>query len=172
MIAVVMATGPSLSKTIVDAVKGKCLAIAVSDAYQLAPWADVLVSADAAWWKAHPEAMEFKGKKLGLLHDFHGVKYVEKITAASGTNSGLLGIMAAVEMGAKKVLLVGFDMHSPGDHFFGKHPAPLKSTPPARMEVFKRQFANYRPRGIEIINCTPGSALECYPKACIENCLA
>jgi hypothetical protein len=172
MIAVVMATGPSLTADAVDSIRGKCTAIVVSDAYRLAPWADALVSADAAWWKANPDAMGFAGIKLGLLHDFQGVKGVEKMTAASGTNSGLLGIMAAVQLGAKRILLLGFDLHSPGDHFFGKHQAPLKSTPPGRMEVFKKQFANYRPRGVEIINCTPGTALHCYPKDSIENCLA
>lgn len=172
MIAVVMATGPSLSQDAVDSIRGKCKAIVVSDAYRLAPWADALVSADAAWWKAHPEAFKFTGSKFGLIHDFQKVHGVEPFGAASGTNSGLLGLMVAAHLGAKKILLLGFDLHSPGDHFFGKHPAPLKSTPPSRMEVFKKQFSQYKPKGVEIINCTPGSALECYPRGMIENCLA
>jgi len=171
MTHVVMATGPSVNKSIADSIYGRCSLVAVSDAYRIAPWAEALVSADAAWWKAHPDALQFAGKRFGILHDFQGVKGVEKVTAASGTNSGLLGIMVAVQLGAKKIILLGFDMHSPGTHFFGRHPAPLKSTPPARMEVFKRQFANYMPRGVSIINCTPNSALNCYPKDSLENCL-
>lgn len=80
--------------------------------------------------------------------------------------------MVAVSLGAKRVLLCGFDMNRPGDHFFGRHVLPLKSTTPQRQEIFKRQFAGYRPRGVEIINCTPGSALHAYPKRDLEDCLA
>ena len=121
--------------------------MAVSNAYQLAPWADALVSADAAWWKAHRDALELPCQKFGNIHDFQGVKGVEKLNAPSGLNSGLLGIMTAVKMGATKVLLLGFDLHSPGQHFFGRHPKPLKSTSDERMKVFHRQFAGYRSSG-------------------------
>lgn len=171
MIFAVLATGPSLTQQQADSVRDRCRVIAVSDAYRLAPWADALASTDAAWWKAHPDALEFPGRKFGIIHDFQGVTGVETLHVDTGTNSGLLGIMAAVKMGAKRVLLLGFDLHSPGDHFFGRHPKPLKSTPVKRMEDFKRQFANYKPRGVEIINCTVGSELHCYRKATIENCL-
>lgn len=77
--------------------------------------------------------------------------------------------MAAVELGAARVLLLGFDMR--GAHYFGPHRAPLKNTDAARFEKFKRQFAAYRPPGVEIINCTPGSALSCYPLGQLEDYL-
>lgn len=168
----VIATGPSLTQEQVDSVRDRCRVVVVSDAYRLAPWADALVSADAAWWKAHRDALEFTGLRFGNTFDFQNLPQVEKMNAPSGTNSGLLGIMAAVKMGATKVLLLGFDLHSPGQHFFGQHPKPLKSTTADRMKVFRKQFAGYRPRGIEIINCTPGSALDCYRKDTLENCLS
>lgn len=61
MIFAVLATGPSLASEDVERVKGRFHVIAVSDAFRLAPWADALVSADAAWWKAHPDAKDFAG---------------------------------------------------------------------------------------------------------------
>lgn len=165
----VIATGPSLTVEDVEWVKYRLPAVVVSDAYKLAPWADALVSADAAWWKANPDAKDFAGEKYGAVHDFNNVPWVTPMNVGSGLNSGLLGMMIAVEMGATRLSLLGFDMHSPGKHFFGEHPKPLKPTTTALMESFKRQFARYTPKGVEIINCTPGSALTCYPMESIRD---
>lgn len=151
--------------------RGKCRVVAVSDSYKLTPWADAVASTDAAWWKAHPEALAMPCPKFGAMPDFRAIDGVERLLVDTSTNSGLLGVMVAVRLGAKRVLLCGFDLHSPGEHFFGRHPAPLKSTSADRMEVFKRQFAAYRPRGVEILNCTPGSALTCYPFADLHESL-
>lgn len=161
-----------MSLSIAQEIRESCKVVAVSDAFRLAPWAEALASTDAAWWKANPGALHFSGRKFGVIMDFQGVTGVESMPVDTGTNSGLLGVMVAVKLGAKRVLLLGLDLHSPGEHFFGRHKLPLKSTSQQQMEVFKRQFARYRPRGVEIINCTPGSALECYPMATLEDCLA
>lgn len=168
----VLATGPSLTPAVVQSVKGRCSVVAVSNAWTLAPWADVLVSSDAAWWKAHPEALQFAGRKFGVMPDFRAVNGVERFPAETSTNSGLLGLKVAVSLGATRVLLCGLDMSKPGEHFFGAHPAPLKSTTEHRMEIFRRQFAGFRPRGVQIFNCTPGSALKVYPHRDLEDCLA
>lgn len=173
MVYAVLATGPSLNSEDIEKLRGKCKVVCVSDAYRLAPWADVLVSSDAQWWKVNKEAQEFEGLKFSLAPDFCGLpKQIRKFDGGSGWNSGLLGIRVAVHLGATKVLLLGFDMKSPGNHFFGKHPAPLKSSTTAHMERFKRQFQQYKPRGVQIINCTNGSALLAYPQKSLEECLS
>jgi len=161
---VVLATGPSMSQAVADQVKRRCKAVAVSDAWKLAPWADALVSTDGAWWKAHPEALEFEGRKFGAMQSFRPIESVESFPAETHTNSGLLGLMVAVHLGATRVLLCGIDLNQPGHHFFGRHPVPLKSTSADRMEAFKRQFGRYRPKGVEIINCSLASSLLAYPK--------
>lgn len=143
--------------------------VAVSDAYALAPCAAAVVSSDRAWWAEHPAALQHPGRKFCAAPEFHRPNGVERLPVPSHINSGLLGIMAAVELGAARVLLLGFDMH--GAHYFGPHRAPLKNTDAARFEKFKRQFAAYRPSGVEIINCTPGSALSCYPLGQLEEYL-
>lgn len=165
MLAAVLATGPSMSQAVADSVRGKCKVIAVSDSWQLAPWADALVSSDANWWRH--KRPEFAGPKftIGVWPD------VEKLTdLPMGSNSGLLGIHVAVKLGATRVLLLGLDMH--GSHFFGPHTGPLKNTGDSRRDAMKSQFASYKPRGVEIINCTPGSALTCYPMGNLDDCLA
>lgn len=168
MIFAVLASGPSMCQGVADFVRGRCSVVAISDTWRLAPWADVLCSTDYSWWRHHPEALEFKGLKFSGMVDYQKVEGVERIPGESSTNSGLLGVKVAVRLGATKVLLCGFDLHSPGAHFFGKHPEGLRSTAPGRMEQFKVQFAAYQPLGVEIVNCTPGSSLHCYPKSTLE----
>lgn len=163
---VVLATGESLTGEQVEFVRQKraqgiCKAIAVSDAYKLAPWADALVSNDSAWWREHKDALKFVGRK------FCGGAYqqLERLSAdgnfSGGTNSGLQGMRAAQLMGATRILLLGFDMH--GTHFFGKHQAPLRNTTANRFKVHIAQFRKWR--GCPVINCSPGSALDQFPRA-------
>lgn len=162
MIFAVLATGPSMSQAVADSVRGRCKVVAVSDSWQLAPLADALVSSDAAWWRHKAPTFEGPRYTLGTFPD------VEKLTEIPmGTNSGLLGIHVAVKLGATKVLMLGFDMH--GDHYFGPHTGILKNTPAHRRQQFHQQFANYRPKGIEILNCTEGSKLASYPMARLED---
>ena len=161
-----------MSPAVADAVRDRCRAVVVSDAYRLAPWADALVSQDSAWWRAHPEALQFAGRRLS--GGYPPVPGTERVTFDGGistaSNSGLLACHVAVyTLGARRLLLCGFDMG--GSHFFGKHPAPLKNTAPHRFDVFRQQFAQFRPRGVEILNCTPGSALHCYPKKLLTDAL-
>src|SRR6478735_2256963 len=58
--------GPSLTPEDVGACRGRAVVIAISDAYRLAPWADVLYSCDAKWWEYHRDAVEFPGLKFSL----------------------------------------------------------------------------------------------------------
>lgn len=67
--------------------RGKCKVIAVSDSYKLAPWADVLVSSDAAWWRHHNP--EFAGRKLSGV-PVNNIERAEGVV--SGSNSGLIAI--------------------------------------------------------------------------------
>lgn len=173
MLFAVLATGPSLSTTDIEKVRGKCKVVAVSNAYKLAPWADALASTDARWWRYHTDAQNFAGLKFTAAPEFQKIEGVERLAdVPSGTNSGLLGIRVAVHLGATKILLLGYDMKDGANHFFGKHPIPLKSSSDQNMERFKRQFLQCRPAGVEIINCTVGSALKTYPFRPLEDCLS
>lgn len=164
----VLATGTSLTPAVVAAVRGRCKAAVVSNAYLLMPDADILVSADAAWWAEHPAALEFPGPKFGAMPEWLVVPGVQRIES-NGTNSALLACMAAVQLGATRILLIGLDLK--GSHFFGDHPAPLFNPTEQQFERFRRQFERYRPSDVEILNCTPGSTLACYPMANLEDAL-
>ena len=125
---VIVATGQSLTPEQVEYVRiareaGKCSVAVVSNAYTLAPWADMLVSADHDWWRMHPQALEFAGTKYsrmeysgkvkGFIYRNHGL--------VNGSNSGLLAMAIARDVKkAQRLILLGFDMH--GTHYFGPHP--------------------------------------------------
>lgn len=164
----VLASGPSMSQAVADSVRGRCRVAAVSNTWRLAPWADVLVSSDAAWWSAHPEATQFAGPKYGAMPEWLEHEGVRRLPH-TGSNSALLACRVAVELGATRVLLLGLDLR--GDHFFGRHAPPLFNPGPDQFARFRRQFATFRPEGVEILNCTAGSALDCYPFSTIEEAL-
>lgn len=168
----VLATGQSMSQQLADSVHGRCKVVAVSNAYELAPWADAMAAVDASWWRYHKEAFNFAGRKFTGAPDYQGLRELERIPdLVSGTNSGLFGVRVAVHIAGKpiRILLCGFNMR--GTHYFGPHRKGLRNTRVERFEVFKQQFSRYHPQGVEIINCTPNSALTCYPTANLEDCL-
>lgn len=159
----VLATGESITSEQVEYVRhhhelGQCKVVAVSDAYLLAPWAECLVSNDSNWWRNHPSAMSFSGRKFCAAF-FPGTEKIKTDAFGHGINSGLQGCRVAQMLGATRILLLGFDMR--GSHFFGKHPEPLRNTTPQRFKIHIQQFRKWK--GCPIVNCTPGSALVQFP---------
>ena len=159
---VILATGPSLRTAEAASAKGRCCVAAVSNSYLVAPWADVLVSNDRKWWEHNPSAFDFKGRKF-CSHELRGVEQFREHVHL-GRNSGLMAMCVARKLGAKKLILLGFDMH--GEHFFGKHPEPLKNTTEKIFQTHIRQFDGFS--GCDVVNCTPGSALKRFRFSTLE----
>lgn len=173
----VFATGPSLSQEVCDKVRDAGLnAIAVNDAYRLAPWAGFLFASDLLWWRTHAEAVkDFSGHKVTTQpgRDIDGVHRLRRTEYDGydpnpshlrfGGNSGYQAVHLAIHTGAARILLCGFDMHTRGGiHFFGKHAEPLHNPTDNRMSRWAARFKNLNGHGAQIINCTPGSALTCF----------
>lgn len=89
----------------------------------------------------------------------------------TGRNSGYQAINLAVHLGARRILLLGYDMmrHSGKSHFFGEHP---KGWLPSPYPDFVKFFDSLRKPlarvGVEIVNCSRTTALKCFPKMSIE----
>lgn len=170
----VIATGPSLTIRDVQRVREHNIdAVAVSNAYTLAPWAVALVSHDLHWWNTYKDAWNFPGQKF-CGSPFDGLKYL--LPAAEFTNdcnSGLMGMRVARDyFHATRLLLLGFDLHNRnGAHFFGKHPKPLSNTPMYRFVAQINQFKRWKIKTCEVINCTPGSDLKRFPIMTLEEAL-
>jgi hypothetical protein len=160
--------------------------IVINDTFRLAPWAALLYAADAAWWQANPAALAFAGLKV-TVDSVPGVESLRNTGSAgfdpdpgcirTGSNSGYQGVHIAAQAGAARILLCGFDMSAArGAHWFGAHPAGLVNTEPHTYERFIRKFGELKVAldalGIEVVNCTPGSALKCFPMMELADALA
>jgi hypothetical protein len=162
----ILCTGPSLTQAVVDSVRGMRV-IAVNNAYEMAPWAEALAANDMAWWKHNQTARDFAGRKF-TSNVLAGVERVISSNVQTESCSGVLGLEVAKILGATRVLLLGVDFH--GSHYFGPYTNGLKNTDEKRRKVHARQFEAWGKanKGIEIYNCTEGSALTCFPMARLE----
>lgn len=158
-----LAPGPSMSQELADSLRNeRC--IAIGNCYQLAPWADALCAQDHAWWRVHTDALKFAGRKFSA-NNIDGVEQVHSDYVGRQSSSGVLALEVARRMNPSEIELHGFDNR--GSHYFGPHPAPLRNTTPDRFRVFEHQLSalgrEMQKAGIRIFNCTPGSALKCFP---------
>lgn len=99
----------------------------------------------------------------------------------NGRNSGYQALHLAVHLGATRIVLLGYDM-KPGPngeaHWFGEHTDEIGQTVvtgPNTIRAWARNFetlvAPLAARGVAVVNATPGSAITCFPKAALADCL-
>jgi hypothetical protein len=107
----IIASGPSLTRSDCDALRGIGPTIAVNKAVFYAPWADYLYAGDNSFWKVYgPDVAWFKGEKVTHqaylnTRQFAGDYRFKRF----GGNSGHQAIQYAVSQGARKIALIGFD---------------------------------------------------------------
>lgn len=167
-----LAPGESLTAEQCESVRGKGYIIAVSDAVRLAPFADALVAADSKWWRKRLFVPDFKGRKFSANKNLRNIEELPVFDSFinRGSNSGVLAMYAARLLGAREIVLVGYDMH--GTHFFGPHEDGLPNTTPERFATFVTYFERMakllKSEGIKAWNATPGSSLKVFPEAPLE----
>lgn len=152
-------------------------AAVTNDTYRLAPWADLLYGADADWWRRNPDARQFAGVKvcsddslqwsevMSLRHTGKIGFDADPACIRSGGNSGYQAVHVAAQAGAARILLCGFDM---GGAHWHDAPAPAAHLFATWIERFETLADALRGQ-VEILNCTPGSALKCFPMATLES---
>jgi len=186
--------GPSLAPAAIAAARGRCRAIAINNSYGIAPWAEICYFADARWWEWHkdkPEFRAFRGQKVTIgdgtgmmvsdpavhmLHNYGADGLSEQPNGLhTGSNSGYQAVNIAVLAGAGRILLAGYDMKFAGarSHWHGGHPTRMPEDAYTR---YATRFASMLPQlarlGTRVINCTPGSAITCFPFSTLEAELA
>jgi hypothetical protein len=183
-----VASGPSLSRPQCEYVKGNAKVIAVNDGYKFAPWADILYAADHRWWTW--EKRDFAGLKVSIEQhqnvewpaDIHVLRNLDNGSPTgisldpkglkTGANSGYQALNLAVLLGAKRIILLGYDYKfSQGkSHFFGDHPV---STNENHLSLFVKNFSTIENElkrlGVEVLNCSPESVLNQFPKVSLES---
>jgi hypothetical protein len=174
---VCIASGPSLTKEDVDYCRGKADAvIVVNNGYQIAPWADCLCASDLRWWHWHVKGVKaFAGLKYATSRQCATIPGVEVLRNCGGAglemkpdgvrhglNTGYRAVNVAVHFGAKRILLLGYDMQqgpNKKEHWHGDHPNRSRSPYAAFIKRFGSLVEPLQTLGIEVLNCTPDSAL-------------
>jgi len=176
----IFASGPSMSVAIAEQCR-QLRTIAINNqAIDCAPWADIIYGSDLKWWRHYlPAVTHLPGRKISLEigQPIGGVEYLRPSTEvfddrpcylSTGANSGYAALCLAAKLGASRIFLHGYDMGS-RDGRMRRHdyPAALNSKP--RFADWIPRFRLLAPvlarRGIEVVNCTPASALTCFPFA-------
>jgi hypothetical protein len=182
------ASGPSLTAADLTAVQGKARVIVVNATFRLAPWADALYGADETFWKQYLPEIRSSGfagelwtcsargaRELGLsfIKANAGRGYsVMPGQITTGGNSGYQALHLAALWGARRVILLGYDMQRTGgrEHWHGKHEGGLRNG--RNFGFWVRRFQplarDLRARRVEVINCTRETALNCFARRDLE----
>lgn len=92
----------------------------------------------------------------------------------TGQNSGYQGVGLALAAGGAPVYLLGYDMKFDNgrSHWHPDHPCPVgESMYYVTFHSYFKELARALPRGT-VVNCSPGSAMTCFPMSTIEEELA
>jgi hypothetical protein len=193
----ILASGPSMTRAQCDLVRGTdWFSIAINETWRLAPWAAVLYGCDWQWWQHKaPSTHEFGGKRVvGTVANIKNKKqlppemewqeallnYLPVVAGQSqplwrgpavgaGSNSAFQVANWVARCGAKQIVLLGVDCHSPNEHWHGGHDHRMaQHQKPHLMKAWLMAWQNAAPqfteRGISVINCAPGSALGVFPR--------
>jgi hypothetical protein len=193
----ILGGGPSLTLDQVESTKA-LKRIATNNAFLLDPTAEILCWGDYGWfarnqgklaefkglkvtWSTMPGAVRLKQSDEQLTEDRLGIHRLMHETRAplsvnprlvAGANTGHGAMNLAVLLGAQRILLLGFDMTSVrGHNWHTDHPAHASEHRYTRKWIpeFAKAKTILDRLGVEVINCTPGSALQCFPFAKIED---
>lgn len=172
--------------------------MAINNSWQLVPWADALYGCDANWWKINRTVADnFAGLKIsqdakcerlfsGLIRVVHCRRNVDGRPAEIlvdvpavigwGGNSGFQALNLAVQFGAKRIIMAGFDMTlKAGIHWHGKHPKGLNNPQERNVNRWRSALDAVAPQlsalGITVINASQVSALTAYTKMSLEEAL-
>ena len=170
--------------------------VAINTSFRMAPFADVVYACDGHYWTTNDEktGQTYLEEMLGLGIERRqmwtqdrgaakklGINFVQsergeglnkkKNIINQGASGGYQAIGLAVQWGAKKIYLLGFDCK--GGHWHGDHPAPINARLPHKMwlENFAKLAPDLKAAGVEVINCSPDSALKVFPQKRLEEAL-
>jgi len=182
--------GPSLTGFNWSGLAGR-RTIAINKAFLSYPDANILYWTDSrfySWYKSEIDL--FAGEKYTLRWNPNhkgdirllnkGVRFgleTRRDTLAHGNNSGYAAVNLAYHMGAKRIVLLGYDMGNEGgkSHFHDGY--PTRQTPD---DVYEKQFIPgfkmladlLRQQGVEVWNACLSSKLNVFPKMSLDRALS
>lgn len=182
--------GPSLETFNWNSLVGK-RTIAINKAILSYPMADAMYWTDSrvyGWYKQDID--KFKGPKYTIRHHASypaDVKVLRKSNKfgleeskdalCHGNNSGYAAINLAYLMGAKKIVLLGYDMHNDGTkgHYHDGYPVPVTGD-----NIYRDQFVPgfqiladlLKQKKVEVYNASVRSSLTVWPRISFDQALS
>ena len=167
-----IASGHSLTAEDCDTVRG-LPTIAANTSFRRALWADAVYAMDCKWWAEYSQEVNetFHGKRY--CWSKLGVKFGAIVTDGMPgfvgfRNSGANAISLAIMLGAKEIILLGYDCQRTGglSHWHGDHPGRLSNARslaewPA---IFKRVADYAQKKEVRVVNCSRETALKCFER--------
>lgn len=166
-----IASGPSLTKQDCDYVKSLNVpTVAVNNAWKLATFCDVIYATDPGWWKHNGSEITVAAERWTC---FENVAKTYKLNChgpfLSAQNSGVRALQFAIDRGASRVVLLGYDCSvANGVHFDGPH-AHTGNPTEASTKRWQTHFARMDKKKCEVLNCSRYSELEVFPKIKLED---
>jgi hypothetical protein len=127
------------------------------------------------------QAANIKDDRVHILRNANGTMHGFGLSAdpralITGRNSGFQALEVAILTGAKTVILLGFDGRPTTDgrtHWSGGHPIP---TPSDAYMHYRKSFSEaevaIKAAGVSVVNASPDSAIDSFPKMALEEALA
>lgn len=186
--AIIIGTGPSATECDLATVEGRARVFAIKSSWRLAPFADALYGLDKGWWVANRGVPQFKGWKFSpsptICRVYPSIREVRLKSKASlligetgiigcglqtgGGHSGFQAMNLAIQFGARRILLVGFDMRMDRGAHWKPHDPGVGKPDASRIESWRRAMdacaAQITALGVDVINCSMASALTAYRK--------
>lgn len=195
----IIAPGPSAKReTHLSKLRGAFRVIAIKEcAVDLAPWADVAYGCDAAWWVYRRGLPYFAGLKVAWedcvatsypdvrlvrIQEAAGSRssdrrYVDRILTdvpgviGAGKSSGFQALNLAVQFGATRIALVGFDLQ--GSHYYGRNNWMKAGNPDEQQfarcrEAYAANSPLLKALGVDVVNVSLVSTLNCFRRASLE----
>jgi hypothetical protein len=167
--------------------------IGTNVAFMLGEWVSVLYFCDARFFREHHKAiLAFRNLKVTCVShlDRHlqpattNIKRLRRDYKAGislkpdlihwNHNSGAAAINFAILAGAKRIMLLGFDMNSQTGkthwHSVYKNNTP-RNTFTRALKKFPEIAIGAKKAKVEILNVSPDSAIECFPKVSLKDVL-
>lgn len=92
----------------------------------------------------------------------------------TGSNGGYQALNLAILSGAQCIVLLGYDA-KPGaqgkKHWFGDHPDKTSAPYDDMARAFKAVAKQLAAAGVEVLNASPDSAIDCFERVTIESLL-
>lgn len=150
--------------------------IAANTTFRIAPWADAMFAMDPKWWKVHYREVcdVFEGERFttATLGSGFGVTRLMG-PFCNYRNSGAACVSLAAMKGAERIVMLGYDCMKDGDkaHWHGSHPAGMSDAKTVALwpVIFDRLAKDMRRKGVEVVNASRRTALECFGRVALQD---